>query len=158
MSCPLRSVSEEKTATSAGSQPSTCATICRCTVVVPLPNSAVPTKAANPPSGRSATRDRPGCPPGGMVSSIATAIPVPVAHPSGALSPRPLARAFSTRSRQSSTPMLAVDTSSASPLPFTSSSPSPMRLRRRSSTGSMPSERASSSIADSTANTVWESP
>ena len=105
MSCPLRSVSEEKTRTSAGSQPSTSATSCRCTVVVPLPNSAVPTNAAYPPSGRSATRDRPGWPPGGMVSSIATAIPVPVAHPSGAARPRPLARAFSARSRQSETPI-----------------------------------------------------
>ena len=124
MSYPLRSVSEEKTRTSPGSQPSTSATICRCTVVVPLPNSAVPTNAAYPPSGRSATRDRPGWPPGGMVSSIATAIPVPVTHPSGAARPRPLARAFSARSRQSQTPMLAVDTSCASPLPFTRSSPS----------------------------------
>ncbi len=36
--------------------------------------------------------------------------------PSGAARPRPLARAFSARSRQSKTPMLAVDTPSASPL------------------------------------------
>jgi hypothetical protein len=45
LSCPLESVSDERTSTCPGEQPSAAAASCRCTVVVPFPNSAVPTNS-----------------------------------------------------------------------------------------------------------------
>ena len=137
VSCPDLSVSDATTSMSPGSQPSTLAAIWRCTVVVPLPNSLVPVNSSYRPSGRRTIRARPSWPPGGIVSSIATAMPVPARHPepTGAAAPRPLASAFSTRSRHSPTPIVAVLTSAGSPLPLTSSSPGLIRFARRNCAG-----------------------
>src|SRR3979490_3123877 len=59
------------------------AAIWRCTVAVPLPNSAVPTVSSKPPSSRNAMLQSAKCPAGGTVSIMVSAIPWPVSQSPG---------------------------------------------------------------------------
>ena len=54
-----------------------------CTVVVPLPNSAVPTVSSKPPSSRSAMLESARWPAGGMVSIMVSATPSPTSQSGG---------------------------------------------------------------------------
>jgi hypothetical protein len=89
VSYPAPSVSDERMRTRSGAMARTSATIWLCTVVVPFPNSAVPTSSDAHPSGSSARRTSLKWPRGGIVAIMPSAIPVPVRHsaPSGAGSP-----------------------------------------------------------------------
>ena len=160
VSCSTSSVSADTISMSSTPQPSAPAASCRCTVVVPLPNSAVPTASRYPPPSRCAIRTCARCPPGGTVSSIATAIPVPVRHPSPSGTGRP--RAAGQRGRHQ---VEALGQPVAGDLRVglvagrtPAGRPGGPRCRRRNSSGSRPSDRASSSSADSTANADWDSP
>ena len=77
MSWPTASVSDCRTTTRSGSVPSTAAASWVCTVVVPLPNSAVPTRSVYVPSGSSAIEASAKCPRGGIVAIMAVAMPSP---------------------------------------------------------------------------------
>src|SRR6478736_9635278 len=76
-SCPTTSVSDCLILIRSTDVPSAVAAICECTVVVPLPNSAVPTDTVYVPSDFSSTVQSAQCPNGGTVSNMLIAMPSP---------------------------------------------------------------------------------
>ena len=77
VSCCTRSVSDCRTVTRPAVVDRAVAASWAWTVVVPLPNSAVPTSAAYVPSGRSRTLEWAKWPRGGTVSIMDSAVPSP---------------------------------------------------------------------------------
>ncbi len=120
VSWPTSDVSDWRIVSRSGAQPSAAAASWTCTVVVPLPNSAVPTRTSIVPSGRSARRLWEKWPRGGMVSSIDSAIPVPTAQ-SG---PSPGAPAPAASSAARPAPPGAPSADSPSPSPGAASASS----------------------------------
>ncbi|CAH0267262.1 hypothetical protein SRABI128_03298 [Microbacterium sp. Bi128] len=98
------SVSAAQSSRRSGEASSTVAAICRCTVEVPLPNSAVPTRSRYVPSGRRVAVVWAMCPRGAIVAIIAAAMPSPTAQPAGASTPLPRRRASCARLRHWSRP------------------------------------------------------
>lgn len=103
VSCFTTSVSDWRTVIRSTVVPSSPAAICRWTVVVPLPNSAVPTARSRVPSASRLIRASAMCPPGGPVAIMDSADPSPTSHPSGAAPALP-ARASRTMPRHWSSP------------------------------------------------------
>ena len=135
------------------SVPSALATSWVWTVVVPLPNSAVPTRSVYAPSASTQRCATASCPRGGMVAIMAMPTPCPTRQvgPVGASTPFPRASAASTRSRHWSSPYEPKRRSSPSTWVTTSGSSGRIMFSRRNVNGSIPSSPASSSIADSRA-------